>query len=105
MLRSLFTEKLSALIFRVIDVDHQRSLFEHWQSTLHDCGVLPVGDHDLGFAMLQHETDGFRIEAQIQRIQHRTDHRHRKVCLVHGGHIRCHQRHGISNPNTTLLER
>ncbi len=51
--------------------------------------------------MFQHEGNGFGVEANVEGVENRSDHRHTKVALDHRRNVRKHGRHGISTANTT----
>ena len=68
------------------DVDHDRRA---WLPSLSSAGAmrgveLAIGQQQLGLAVLQAEGDQRRIEADVDRVQHRADHRRRVVRLQHG---------------------
>ncbi len=46
--------------------------------------------------MLEHEGDGFRVQAGVEGVEHGPGHGHAEVGLEHGGHIGQHGRHGIA---------
>ena len=89
------TDWLAFAVFRVIHVNDQWRVVEHGQRSMHHVMEFPVGDQYLGFAMGQHEGDGLRVEADIQRIEHGTDHGHGEVGFEHRGNIGQHHGHGI----------
>jgi hypothetical protein len=47
-------------------------------------------------AMIELESDGGRIETDIERIEHRARHGDGKVQLVHGWHVRQHRRDRVA---------
>ena len=68
-----------------------------------DGGVeLAVGEEQLGLAVLQAEGDQRRIEADVDRVEHRADHRRRVVRLQHGRDVGGQNRHRIAAPDAGL---
>ena len=94
-----------ARIFRVVDVDHERSLLEGGERARDGAGKLAVGDQDFGPAMLEHEGDRLRVESRVQRVEDRARHRNAEVALEHFRGIREHRRHGIADAYPPARER
>ncbi|MNT56219.1 hypothetical protein D3C72_1935030 [compost metagenome] len=59
-----------------------------------------VGDQYLGFAVLQHEGDGLGVQAHVEGVEHRADHRHAEVRLQHLRDVRQHHRHRVALADT-----
>ena len=68
-------------------------------------GEFPVGDQDLRLAVLEHERDGFRVQAGIEGIQHGAGHRHAEMGFEHGRDVGRHDRHGVARPDAALRQR
>ena len=89
---------------RIVDVDDQ------WRSRLCQCGPnlggeLAVGDYRLGLAMRQNIGDSRGIEARVDGVEHRTQHRHGVMRLQHRGHVGQHDRDGIARADATSRKR
>ncbi len=96
---------LNALtILRVIHVNHQRLVLQMAHRILDHLTELPVSNHHLGFAMLQHEGDGFGIQANVQGIEHGTDHRDAEMALHHGRNVRQHHGNGVAPADSTAFQ-
>lgn len=91
-----FANRAAFAILGVVDVDHQRRVVEHTDGGMDHLVEFVVGDQHLGFAVLQHEGDGFGVEAYVEGVQHRADHRHAIVRLEHLGDVRQHHRHRVA---------
>ena len=50
------------------------------------------------------ESDGFGVKPDVQRVQHRTGHRHAEMCLVHRGNILGHHGDRITRTYTALSQ-
>ena len=71
-----------------------------------DGGVeLAVGQQQLGLAVLQAEGDQRRIEADVDGIEHRADHRRRVVRLQHGRRVGGEDRHRVAALDAGLGQR
>ncbi|MNQ61278.1 hypothetical protein D3C85_755910 [compost metagenome] len=92
--------RLAFAVLGVVDVDHQRRLVEHADGGVDHLMELAVGDQHLGFAVLQHEGDGLGIQAHVQGVEHRADHRHAEVSLEHLRDVRQHDRHRVALADT-----
>jgi hypothetical protein len=62
---------------------------------------LAVGDQHLGLAMAQHEGDGLGVQAHVEGVEHRADHRHAEVRFEHGRDVRQHHRHRVATADAT----
>ncbi len=101
----LFAERFTAGEFGVQRIDDQRLWpFEQRQSRFDDGGKFRIGNQHLGFAVRQHEGNGFGIETGVQRIQHGTDHRHAEMTLKHGCRIGQHHGHRIPLADAATLK-
>jgi hypothetical protein len=47
--------------------------------------------------VIQHESDGLGVKAGVQRIEHRSGHRHAEVGFEHRGDVRQHDRDGVAS--------
>jgi hypothetical protein len=88
-------DRLAFTVFWIIDVDHQWRVIQHANGSVNHIMELAVGNQHLGFAMLQHEGDGFGIQAHVERVEHRADHRHAEVHFKHLGNVGQHHRHRV----------
>ena len=98
-------DRLAFAVFRVVDVDHQDRPAEHGDGGMHHLVELAVGDQHLGFAVLQHEGDRFGVQAHIEGVEHRADHRHAEVRLEHRRDVGQHHRHGVALANAAAGQR
>jgi hypothetical protein len=57
-----FSEELSRNRGGIIDIHDQRFARDAAQGLPDDGGEFAIGEKDLGFAVLEDETDGFRVE-------------------------------------------
>ena len=71
-----------------------------------DRGVeLAVGQQQLGLAVLEAEGDQRRVEADVDRVQHRADHRRGVVRFQHGRRVGGEDRHGVAALDAGLGQR
>ncbi len=89
----------------IIDVDHHGLALHAPQRLADDAGELLVSQQDPGLAMIENESDRFRIEADVKRVQHRTRHGYAEVGLVQRRHVRCHDGNGVPWTDAALGER
>ncbi|MNQ31925.1 hypothetical protein D3C85_453080 [compost metagenome] len=89
-------DRLALAVFGIVDVDHQRRVVEHADGGVDHCMELTVGDQYLGLAVLEHEGDGLGVQAHVEGVEHRADHRHAEVRLEHGRDVRQHHRHRVA---------
>lgn len=94
-------DRLAFAVLGVVDVDHQRRMVEHADGGVNHVEELAVGDHHLGFAVLQHERDGFGIQAHVEGVEHRADHRHAEMHFEHRRDVRQHHRHRVALADAT----
>jgi len=87
-------------VFGVVDVDHQRRVIEHADGGVDHVEELAVGDQHLGLAVLQHEGDRLGVQAHVEGIEHRADHRHAEMRLEHRRDVRQHHRHRVATADT-----
>ena len=64
-----------------------------------------IGDQNLGLAVPQDEGDRLRIEANIERVQHRPGHRHPEMRLEGLGSVGRHHRDGVAPPDAARRQR
>ncbi|MNY31886.1 hypothetical protein D3C86_1660690 [compost metagenome] len=86
---------LALTVLGIIDVDDQRRVIQHADRRVNHAMKLAVGDQHLGLAMLQHEGNGFGVQAHVERVEHRADHRHAEVHFQHLGNVRQHHGHRV----------
>ncbi|MCY1231254.1 hypothetical protein D9M72_436960 [compost metagenome] len=88
-------ERLRLRPQRIVDRDHlePRDFQRHLPRKV---GKLGVGQQHAGLAMAQHEDQVGGVEADIQRIEHGTRHRHAEMRLHHGRRIGQQRGHGIT---------
>ncbi|MCY1506165.1 hypothetical protein D9M68_404040 [compost metagenome] len=98
-------DQLALAVFRIVHVDHQRRMVEHADGGADDVVELAVGDQHLGLAVLQHEGDGLRVQAHVEGVEHRADHRHAEVRLDHLGNVRQHHRHRVATADAASGQR
>ena len=92
-------EQRTALVQGIVDVDHQRAVFEHAQSALRDGAEFTVDDEDLCLSMRELEGDRLGIEADVQRVQHSAGHGHAEMRFIHRRHIRRENGDGVARPD------
>ena len=80
-------------------------MVEHADGGVHHVEELAVGDHHLGFAMLQHEGDGFGVQTHIEGVEHGADHRHAEMRFEHRRNVRQHHRHRVALADATAGQR
>ena len=114
MLRVTFSQKL--LVAQIAQECARRRLVilhlnHQWttraqlrQGPFDHAGKLSIGEQHLGLAMLQHEGNGLDVQARVERVEHRSGHRHTKVGLKHRGHIGQHHRHRVTFANPPTLQ-
>ena len=86
----------------VIDMNHQRRGRGLGQGVGHDRAIFFVDDHHLGFAMIQDESDGGRVQACVDAVQNRAGHRHAVMAIQHRRGIRQHRRNRVANPDAAF---
>src|SRR5690606_9560763 len=88
----------------IINVDHQRRMVEHADGSMHDVMEFAVGDQYLGLAVLQHESDGLGVQAHVQGVEDRTDHRHTEVGFEHFRDVRQDDGYRVALADTTVRQ-
>ena len=83
-------------VLKIIVVDHQRAHVGACERVLHHRREFPVDDQHLGLGVIELEGDDGGVEACIERMQHRFDHRHAEMGLQHRRRVRQHHRHGVA---------
>ena len=91
-------------VLGIVNIDHQRLVFKVTHGIFDHLTEFTVGNHHLCFTMLQHEGNGFGIQAHVQGVQHSTNHRHTKVAFHHGRNVRQHHRNGITTADSAALQ-
>ncbi|MCY1336266.1 hypothetical protein D9M69_220680 [compost metagenome] len=81
------------------DVDHQRLVVEQRQCGFDYVSVLRVGDQHLCLRVPEHEGDGGRVQAHVQRVQHGATHGHAEMHLQHLRRVGGHHGHRIARPD------
>ena len=89
-------EKVAARSHRVGDIDHQRLSLKLIQCLFDDRGKFGVGNQYFGFTMLEDKRDRRGIEADIERIQHRSGHRYAEMRLKRLRDVGRHHRNGVA---------
>ncbi len=91
----------------IIHIDHQRLLpaLDQPQRPADGFGELPVGEQDLGFAVLEHERDGFGVQPDVQGVQHGPGHRNPEVQLEHFRDVGQHGGHRVAQADAALAQR
>ena len=98
-------DRLAFAVLRVIHVDDQRWMIKHGHGSMDHGMEFTVGNQHPGFAVGQHEGNGFGVEAYVKCIEHCAEHGHRKVGFEHGRDIGQHHRHGIALANPASGQR
>jgi len=73
-------------------------MVKHADGRVHHIVELTVGDQYLGFAMREHKGDGLGIQAHVEGIEYRANHRHAKMRFEHGRDVGQHDGHGVVLP-------
>ena len=90
----------------VFHLNHEWCFFaEQCKRVFDDARKLTIREQHFRFAMLQHESDGVRIEPRVQRVEHRPGHRHAEMRLEHRGNVGQHHRHRVAPANAVRRER
>ncbi len=96
---------LNALtVLGIVHINHQRFGVQPADGVLDHLTEFPVGNHNLGLTMLQHESNGFGIQANIQGVQHRTNHGHAEMGLHHGRNVRQHDGNGVTSSDAAPFQ-
>ena len=90
---------------RIVDIDHQRPVVQQFQRRPDHAAEFAVGEQHLGFGMLQDEGQRFRIEPDVQLVQHRPGHRHAVMGFQHGGCVGRHDRDRVAIADTARRQR
>ena len=80
----------------IIDVDDQHLPLDLAQCRRNGRREFPVSKQRLRLTVIEHESNGLRVEPRIQGVQHGTGHWHAEVRLEHRGHIRRHYCYGVA---------
>ena len=70
-----------------------------------DVGKFAVDDERLRLAMVEHEGERLRVEAGVERIEHRAAHRHAIVAFEHRRRIGEHDRDRVAADDTAIHQR
>ena len=98
-------EPFAAGSHRIDDVDDDGLLFELRQGLPDHRRKFGVGDQHLSLAVLEDEGDGPRVEADVERVQHRPGHRHSEMRLECLGDVGRHQRDRVAAPDPARRKR
>ena len=90
---------------RVADVDDEGLALQPGERRLDDGGELGVGQQHFGLAVAEDKGDGFRVEPDVERIEHGTRHRHPEMRLECLGRVGRHHRHGVTMPDAPRRQR
>ena len=91
--------------FGVVDVNHLWRVVEHADGFVDDVAKLPVGNQHFRLAVLQHEGDGFGIQAGVQGIEYCPQHGDAKMTLQHGRNVWQHGSNGVALADTFVSQR
>ena len=97
-------EQVPARRVRVVDVDDEGPAVESGEGGADGRRELAVGDDCLCLAVLQDEGDGARVEAGVDGVDHRAQHRHREGRLPGGGDVGGHDGDGVAAPDPSRGE-
>ena len=103
LLVGLRAKALAAGELRILDIDDFD--FPAGDRLLDDRRELLVGNEELRFAVLEHERDRLRVQARVERIEHRAGHGHAEMRFVHGRDVGQHHRDRVADADTALGER
>ncbi len=99
-----FSQQGAARVQCVVDVDHHYRAFQHCQRALDDAAEFAVGNQHFCFPVGELEGDGFGVKPDVQRVQHRTGHRHAEMRLVHRRNIGRHHGDRIAGADAALRQ-
>ncbi len=91
-------------IFRIVDIDHQQLAPCLRQRSSDGRRKFAVRDQDLRLAMVEHEGNGFGIQAGIQRVEHGTGHGHAEMAFEHFRRVGEHRRNGVALADAIRLQ-
>ena len=91
-------------ILGIVHIDHQRLGVQPADGVPDHLTELPVGNHNLGLTVIQHEGDGLSVQANVQGVQHRANHGHPEMGFHHRGNIRKHDGNGITASDAAPFE-
>ncbi|MDT4861018.1 hypothetical protein FQZ97_956030 [compost metagenome] len=90
----------------VFHVDHQqgRLVLSQRERLAQGAGELRVHDDDLGFAVVQHESNRVGVEPGVERVEHGARHGHAKVRFDHRRCVGQHHGHRVVLANAGTLQ-
>ena len=92
-------------VLGVVDVDHDRFRRRLLECGGDGAGELAIGDERLRLAVVQHERDRVGVEPGVERVEHRSGHRHAEVTFVHLRGVGEHRRDRVAGADPALGER
>ncbi len=90
---------------RIIDVHDERFSRNAAEGFPDDRTELAVGEEDLGFAVVEDESNGLGVQPDVESVQHRPRHGDSVMRLEHFGDVRRHDAHGIAPAHSAARER
>ncbi len=97
-------QRFAFAVLGVVDIYDQNGALDQFQRRPDDIVELTVGDQHTGFAVVEHEGDGFGVQTHVQGVEHRADHGYTKVAFQHGRNIRQHGGNGIALANAPTVQ-
>ena len=94
-----------AVVFGIVVVDDQRPNLGELQRRANDAGKLAVDDQRLRLAVVEHEGDRRRVEAGVERVEHRAAHRHAVVAFEHRRRVGEHDRDRVAARDPAFAKR
>ena len=83
----------------IVHVDDERPAFDLLERRADGRRELAIGDDRLRLAVLQDEGHGVRVEAGVDGVDDRAEHRDREGRLPRGGDVRRHDGDGVAAPD------
>ena len=99
-----FPKQFSAFCHRIIDVNHQRRIFQLLQDFLDDWRKFPIRDQHLRFSMLQNVGQSFRFQPNVERVQHSSGHQNAEMGLKQLRNVGRHHRNRSSLNHSFFLQ-
>ena len=90
------TNQFSALVKRVINIDHQHLTIQLRQGSGNYVAELTIRKQHLRFSMIKNKGNSRRIEPGVDGVQNRPGHGYREMELQHLWNVRQHGRHGVA---------
>ena len=94
-----------AVVLGIVVVDDERARLGELQGLSHHTREFAVDDQRFRFAVVEHEGDGGRVEAGVERVEHGAAHRHAIVAFEHRWRVGEHHCDRVAAGKASLGER